>query len=63
MGNRDDFYTAENIIGYTGNLHNNPTVYFANALDPTAKGGTKTPRRRLRRRRRRHAVTAVASAG
>jgi hypothetical protein len=37
MGYRDDFYTAKNIIGYTGNLNDNPTVYFANAdaLDPT----------------------------
>ncbi len=25
---RCDFYQAENIIGYTGNLGNNPTVYF-----------------------------------
>ncbi|MBQ4822433.1 hypothetical protein [Aquimarina sp. MMG016] len=25
---RDDFFTAENIIGYTGELGMNPTVYF-----------------------------------
>lgn len=25
---RDDFYKKENIIGYTGSLTNNPTVYF-----------------------------------
>lgn len=25
---RDDFYRAENIIGYTGDLGNNPTIYF-----------------------------------
>lgn len=28
MSYRDDFYTKENIIGYTGLLSNNPTVYF-----------------------------------
>ncbi len=28
MGYRDDFYTAENIIGYTGTVHADPTVYF-----------------------------------
>ncbi len=28
MGYRDDFYIVENIVGYTGNLHQNPTVYF-----------------------------------
>lgn len=31
MGYRDDFYKAENIIGFTGDLANNPTVYFADA--------------------------------
>lgn len=25
---RPDFYTPENIIGHTGSLHSNPTVYF-----------------------------------
>ena len=25
---RDDFYRRENIIGYTGDLRNSPTVYF-----------------------------------
>ena len=25
---RPDFYTPENIIGYTGSLRDNPTVYF-----------------------------------
>lgn len=25
---RADFYIAANIIGFTGDLHNNPTVYF-----------------------------------
>lgn len=25
---RDDFYIPENIIGYTGDLNDNPTVYF-----------------------------------
>jgi hypothetical protein len=25
---RPDFYTPENIIGYTGKLHESPTVYF-----------------------------------
>jgi hypothetical protein len=28
MGYRDDFYIKENIIGYTGELYENPTVYF-----------------------------------
>lgn len=28
MGYRDDFYKLENIIGYTGTVENNPTVYF-----------------------------------
>jgi hypothetical protein len=28
MGYRDDFYIAENIIGYTGKLQENPSVYF-----------------------------------
>jgi len=28
MGYRDDFYTAANMIGYSGDLHSFPTVYF-----------------------------------
>jgi hypothetical protein len=28
MGYRDEFYIAENIVGYTGQLGVNPTVYF-----------------------------------
>ena len=28
MGYRDDFYIVGNIIGYTGTVHLNPTVYF-----------------------------------
>jgi hypothetical protein len=28
MGYRDDFYNGDNLIGYTGDLNNNPTVYF-----------------------------------
>lgn len=28
MSYRNDFYTKENIIGYTGDLRKNPTVYF-----------------------------------
>jgi hypothetical protein len=31
MGYRDDFYKEENILGYTGKLGSNPTVYFADA--------------------------------
>ena len=31
MGYRDDFYTKDNILGYTGKLDDNPTVYFADA--------------------------------
>ena len=27
-GYRDDFYVPDNIIGYTGELGNNPTIYF-----------------------------------
>ena len=30
MSYRDDFYIVENIIGYTGDLTDNPTVYFEN---------------------------------
>jgi len=28
MAYRDDFYCAENILGYSGSLHEFPTVYF-----------------------------------
>lgn len=28
MGYRDDFYQEQNIIGWTGNIHNRPSVYF-----------------------------------
>ena len=28
MGYRDDFYTADNLIGYSGDLYKTPTVYF-----------------------------------
>jgi hypothetical protein len=28
MGYRDDFYCVDNIIGYSGSLHEFPTVYF-----------------------------------
>jgi hypothetical protein len=28
MGYRDDFYTPDNCVGYTGDLHNFPSVYF-----------------------------------
>jgi hypothetical protein len=28
MGYRDDFYMVQNIIGYTGNVNDFPTVYF-----------------------------------
>jgi hypothetical protein len=30
---RPDFYTPENIIGYTGKLHEDPTVYFRNGRE------------------------------
>ncbi|MEM6304939.1 MAG: hypothetical protein AAF744_09470 [Pseudomonadota bacterium] len=33
MGYRDDFYTVENIYGYTGAVSSNPTVYFLEKLD------------------------------
>lgn len=33
MAYRDDFYIAANIIGYTGDVNNNPTVYFRNGND------------------------------
>jgi hypothetical protein len=29
MGYRDDFYVAQNIVGYTGDIGENPTVYFS----------------------------------
>ncbi len=32
MAYRDDFYIAANIVGYTGQLNNNPTVYFSKQL-------------------------------
>lgn len=28
MGYRDDFFIVQNIVGYTGDLQDNPTVYF-----------------------------------
>ena len=28
MSYRDDFYIVDNIIGYTGDIHDDPTVYF-----------------------------------
>lgn len=28
MAYRDDFYTIENVVGFTGNIQDNPTVYF-----------------------------------
>ena len=31
MGYEDEFYSQDNILGYTGDLHDNPTVYFAEA--------------------------------
>lgn len=43
MGYRDDFYTAENVIGYSGKLHDFPTVYFQTAAEAghiTQKHGT-----------------------
>lgn len=33
MGYRDDFYVAENLIGYTGSIHNSPSVYFQSATE------------------------------
>jgi hypothetical protein len=33
MGYRDDFYIGANIIGYTGDLNNGPTVYFQTAAE------------------------------
>lgn len=33
MAYRPDFYTAENIIGYTGELHRKPTVYFRDDIE------------------------------
>ncbi len=32
-GYRFDFYKPENMIGYTGSLHDNPTVYFETATE------------------------------
>jgi len=37
MGYRDDFYTKDNILGYTGKLDDNPTIYFADAGGVTPK--------------------------
>jgi hypothetical protein len=33
MGYRDDFYIPGNIVGYTGSLNLNPTVYFESRLN------------------------------
>jgi hypothetical protein len=33
MTYRDDFYIAPNMYGYTGDLHENPTVYFVTATE------------------------------
>ena len=41
MGYMDSFYKAENIIGYTGDINNNPTVYFY-AQSPGVDGMPKT---------------------
>jgi hypothetical protein len=30
---RSDFFIVENIIGYTGNIHDNPTVYFMSSIE------------------------------
>lgn len=32
-GYRPDVYCVENIIGYTGSIHQNPTVYFLSSTD------------------------------
>jgi len=41
MGYMDSFYRTENIIGYTGDLNKNPTVYFF-AQSPGENGLPKT---------------------
>ena len=33
MGYRDDFYTTANMIGYSGNLNDFPTVYFQSGAE------------------------------
>jgi hypothetical protein len=33
MGYRDDFYVAANVIGYSGNLNDFPSVYFRSASE------------------------------
>jgi len=33
MGYRDDFYVAPNMYGYTGDIDDNPTVYFKTATE------------------------------
>ncbi|MEO0911745.1 MAG: hypothetical protein AAFY59_01960 [Pseudomonadota bacterium] len=35
MGYRDDFYTVKNIIGHTGKIESNPTVYFLHKVADT----------------------------
>lgn len=35
MGYEDDFYKKENILGYTGKIKEDPTVYFASASGDT----------------------------
>ena len=32
MGYRDDFYTFENFVGYTGKLYGSPTLYFQDMM-------------------------------
>ena len=43
MGYMDSLYRRENIIGYTGDINNNPTVYFF-AVSPGRDGLPKTKR-------------------
>lgn len=38
MGYKDDFYSVDNIIGYTGDINNMPTVYFQRRLQPIGQG-------------------------
>lgn len=38
MGYRDDLYNTKNIIGYTGRIKHNPTVYFKKKVGDAAPG-------------------------
>lgn len=47
MGYRDDFYTADNLVGHTGDPKNHPTVYFMRDIGPTVLFGHITQKHEI----------------